>query len=139
MHENLIMAKGTMLAPTQNAPESHSEVHLDYMNSPEYDELIKQNPGIKDIFEKHAFGEHDLNPKTGSVGAAAAAVGGDPNADPNAPVTPDGGGAAAGGGGGGVGGGAGAGGGGENPAPIDLQPSTVGGADQRDTQQAQAA
>jgi hypothetical protein len=123
MHENIVMARGQMLDPTANAPEPHTEVHLDYMNSPDYTDLIAQNPAIKEIFERHVFGENNANPNTQNTDEAAAGL---PQEDPNNPL------------GGGVGGGAGAAGGGANPAPIDLQPSTVGGSDQRDTQQAQA-
>lgn len=125
MHENIVMAKGQMLDPTENATEPHTEVHLDYMNSDDYQELIAANPAIKDIFERHAFGEHENNPNTGSM---ADAVNGAPAEDPNAAL-----------GGGGVGGGAGAAGGGDGVPVADMQPSTVGGSDQRDTQQAQAA
>lgn len=124
MHENIVMAKGHMLDPTDNATEAHTEVHLDYMNSDDYQQLITQNPAIKDIFERHTFGEHENNPNTGSM---ADAMGG-------AQAPQDGS-----QGGGGVGGGAGAAGGGDGIPIADMQPSTVGGADSRDTQQAQVA
>ena len=132
LHENIIMAKGQMLDPTDNAPEAHTEVHLDYMNTDDYNLLIQQNPGIKDIFERHTFGEHEANPQTGSMadavgGAQDGGLGGDPASAAIAAL-----------GGGGVGGGAGAAGGGNGVPVADLQPSTVGGSDQRDTQQAQA-
>lgn len=111
MHENIVMAKGTMLDPTPNATTEHSEVHLDYMNSSDYDALIAQNPGIKDIFERHVFGEHENNPQTGSI-ADAMGGGGEPQDQSVA--------------GGGVGGGAGAAGGGAGVPVADIQPNGVG-------------
>lgn len=125
MHENIVMAKGQMLDPTKNAPEIHTEVHLDYMNSDDYQLLIANNPAIKDIFERHALGEHENNPATGSIAdamnGATQALAGDDSLT-----------------GGGVGGGTGADGGGAAIPVADITPSTVAGEDQRDTQQAQA-
>jgi hypothetical protein len=104
MHENIVMAKGTMLDPTPNAPTNHTEVHLDFMNSSDYDLLIQQQPGIKDIFERHVFGENDNNPELATDQQGAQTTSG-----------------------GGVGGGAGAAGGGAGVPVADLQPNGVGG------------
>lgn len=115
MHENIVMAAGTPLDPTDGATEEHTMVHLDYMNSSDYEKL---EPGIQKIFEYHVFGEHEQNPATGGMGEALGAA-----EDPSGESL----------GGGGVGGGAT---GAEIPV-ADMQPSTVAGADARDTQQAQ--
>jgi hypothetical protein len=119
MHENIVMANGMMLAPTQGATEEHTAVHLDFMNSKEYDDLIAQNPGMAEIFESHAFGENDNNPNTQNVSDAG--IEGDDGSRA----------------GGGVGGGAT--GAGVDVAPVDLTPSTIGGEDQRDAQQESVA
>lgn len=69
LHENIVMAQGQMLSPTEGATEEHTSIHLEYMNSAEYQELVAQNPAIEEIFESHAFGEHEKNPNTqGSIG-----------------------------------------------------------------------
>lgn len=115
-HENIVMAKGLPLDPTEGATEVHTEVHLDYMNSEDYTELITQQPALKAIFERHAFGENESNPNTPNMLEPGAT--GDSSS--------------LGGGGGGAGGGAAV------PA-VDMQPSTVGGSDSRDRQQEQAA
>jgi hypothetical protein len=113
MHENIIMAVGTPLDPTENATAEHTAVHLDYMNSSDFEAL---DPGIKKIFEYHALGEHENNPSTGSIADADAGI-----EDPGAESL----------GGGGVGGGATS-----TEVPVaDIQPSTVGGTENRDAQQ----
>lgn len=118
LHENVVMANGTPLDPTDGATEEHTSVHLDYMNSSDYEAL---DPGIKEIFEYHVFGEHENNPATGGI---TEAMDGAQPEDDMASL-----------GGGGVGGGAG----GAEIQPVDMQPSTVGGADMRDTQQGMVA
>jgi len=113
MHENVVMAAGTPLDPTENATAEHTAVHLDYMNSSDFEAL---EPGIKKIFEYHALGEHENNPSTGSIAEADAGI-----EDPGAESL----------GGGGVGGGATS-----TEVPVaDIQPSTVGGTENRDAQQ----
>lgn len=120
MHENIVMAAGQPLDPTEDATIDHTEVHLDFMNSKDYDTLVAANPALKQIFEYHAYGEHENNPETGSMSEAMAGAP-DSEADPSL-------------------GGGGAGGGAAPEVPIaDIQPSTVGGSDQRDAQQESVA
>lgn len=103
MHENIVMAKGQYLPPTEGATEQHTMAHLAYMNTDHFKQLIEQNPAIEQIFEQHVFGEHQNNPDTagmegdmfGDVGEgddllnaaqAMAAGGGLPDAGGGAPV-----------------------------------------------------
>lgn len=84
--ENLVMAKGVMLDPTEGANEVHTLVHLQYTKSTLYENLPE---GAKAIFLRHIAGEHEKNPNTGSVAEALGAPGG---GGPPGPVpTPDGG------------------------------------------------
>lgn len=123
MHENMVMVGGQALESTPDATEDHSAVHLDFMNSKEYEALIAENPAMQQIFEDHVFGEHENNPNTGSLEELMAA--GEAEAAGQS-----------GQGGGGVGGGAGV----ATDVPVaDLQPSTVRGSDQRDAQQESVA
>lgn len=114
IHENDVMAAGQPLAPTPETTEQHTEEHLNFMNSKDYDDLISQNPAIKMIFEEHVFGEHQNNPNTGNMAdlLQSAGAGGDAASG----TQPQGG----------------------TPAdiqPMDVQPSSVGGADRQDAQQ----
>ncbi len=87
--ENIVMSKGIMLDATEGAPPEHTEVHLDFAKSAEFEKLPE---GIKAIFTFHIQGEHDNNPATGSFAEAAAAAGGaNPTGNPvGAPAAPGG-------------------------------------------------
>lgn len=85
--ENMIMAAGQPLAPTEDATTDHTMVHLMFTKSEEFG---KFSPEIQALFEAHILGEHDENPETGS---AADALGAAPP-----PGAPPGGGAPAAGG-----------------------------------------
>jgi hypothetical protein len=116
IHENMVMATGQPLAPTPEATEAHTEEHLNFMNTKDYDDLIAQNPAIEAIFEEHVFGEHQNNPNTGNIadmmgngqGAQATPVPGmggpEGGTPPEVPVA-------------------------------DIQPSTMGGTDRADQKQ----
>lgn len=117
LHENIVMSTGQPLGPTVDATEDHTSVHLEFMNSAGYQEIIAENPAIEAIFEAHVFGEHENNPNTGSIDEEMDAA---PEPEEEKSL-----------GGGGVGGGAT----GADVPVADIQPSTVGGSDQRDAQQ----
>lgn len=112
IHENAVMATGQPIAPTPMANEMHTAEHLNYMNSVDYQELLKHNPAIQQIFEEHVFGEHQANPNTGNVvdlmkgGGSGSMMSGAPQGGtpPEQPVA-------------------------------DIQPSTVGGTDRADAKQ----
>lgn len=90
--ENMIMAAGQPLAPTENATTEHTTVHLMFTQS---EEFKKFGPEIQALFEYHIMGEHNQNPDTGSaaeaLGAAQPGITG--AATPPAPGAPAGGGA----------------------------------------------
>lgn len=112
IHENMVMAAGQPISPTKDAPTIHTEEHLNFAASKEYDALPD---AIKHIFDEHIMGEHQNNPTTGSAadalpgatGAAATGMAGD---------TPQGGTPS-------------------TPQVADVQAGSVGGADKRDQQQ----
>jgi len=52
--ENEAMRRGIALEPTIDAGEAHTQVHLLYVNSAEFEQL---DPAIQDIFENHIDGE----------------------------------------------------------------------------------
>ncbi|HET8708946.1 MAG TPA: hypothetical protein VFL85_01555 [Candidatus Saccharimonadales bacterium] len=113
--ENKVMSQGQILSPTPSAPESHTNEHLNYMNSQEFDDLVEKNPAIKTIFEQHVFGEHQNNPNTGNL--AELMQGGQvASGGPAAPTAPQGGAPT-------------------EIQPADIQPSTVGGTDRQDAKQ----
>lgn len=70
--ENMIMAAGQPLAPTEGATEEHTMVHLWFTKSVEYAQLA---PQIQQIIGDHILGEHDNNPNTGSAADALSAGG----------------------------------------------------------------
>lgn len=117
IHENLVMAQGQVLAPTENATTDHTEEHLNFTQTAMYQAL---SDPIKQIFQEHILGEHQNNPTTGNVADAM------PNAGPPAADA-------------GIAGDTPIGGQTTEVAPVDLQPSTVGGADRRDAQQGAVA
>ena len=63
--ENMIMSAGQPLAPTENATEDHTMVHLMFTQSAEFQQFP---PEIQALFELHILGEHDNNPATGAAG-----------------------------------------------------------------------
>lgn len=111
IHENMVMAQGQPLAPTQDATTAHTEEHLNFTQTAVY---LQLPPAIKQIFQEHILGEHQNNPTTGS---AASVLPGGP-VDPGAPA-PNG--------------------QGTSVPGVDLQPSTVGGSDAKDAQQEQVS
>lgn len=111
VHENMVMAQGQPIAPTQDAPTIHTEEHLNFTQTAAYQNLPLST---KQIFQEHIMGEHQNNPTTGT--AASVLPNGQP---PLSPPAPNGQGVAVPG--------------------VDLQPSTVGGADAQDAQQEQVS
>lgn len=89
--ENMIMAAGQPLAPTENASADHTLIHLVFTKSADFQVL---SPQIQALFEMHILGEHDNNPSTGPaaelLGAAGQAVGapGAPGQGQIAPLNP---------------------------------------------------
>lgn len=67
--ENMVMAAGQPLAPTENATTEHTMVHLMFTKSAEFEKFA---PEIQALFEAHILGEHDNNPETGSAADALA-------------------------------------------------------------------
>lgn len=67
--ENMIMASGQPLAPTEDATTDHTMVHLMFTKSAEFQQF---KPEIQALFEAHILGEHDNNPDTGSAADALA-------------------------------------------------------------------
>jgi hypothetical protein len=80
--ENLIMAQGQMLSPTEDAPEIHTLQHINYTQTTEFQQLSQ---GIQSIFMQHILGEHEANPATGSVADAMKGATGSPPAGPGGP------------------------------------------------------
>src|SRR5690606_32656339 len=68
--ENMVMAAGQPLAPTENATEEHTLIHLMYTKSVDFQNLPEVN---QQLIMDHILGEHDANPATG---AAADMIGG---------------------------------------------------------------
>lgn len=97
--ENRVMAAGNFLSPTKGATIEHTEEHLNYTKTSEFEQLPEET---QEIIMQHITGEHDANPATGSV---ADLMGGAPAPAPDL------------------------GGGGLPPQiqPADLSPSTVNG------------
>lgn len=69
--ENMIMASGQPLSPTQDATAEHTMVHLMFTKSAEFQQF---KPEIQALFEAHILGEHDNNPDTGSAADALGAA-----------------------------------------------------------------
>lgn len=112
VHENMVMAQGQPISPTQDAPTLHTEEHLNFTQTATY---LQLPPAIKQIFQEHILGEHQNNPTTGA--AASVLPGG--SAVPGGPPAPNG--------------------QGTSVPGVDLQPSTVGGSDAKDAQQQQVS
>lgn len=90
--ENMVMIKGMALDPTQDATEFHTMVHLWYTESKQYQELIKENPGIDEIFKRHILGENENGPGGGpgqGTTSGAAGTGGTEGADSMTPGDPN--------------------------------------------------
>lgn len=122
-HENLVMAAGQPLPATQDAPTIHTEEHLNYANSPDYEAL---DDAVKAIFQEHILGEHQNNPDTGNVaGIMPPPGGGAPSAATGAAAL--------------LGGAPPQGGSAQPAAPADISPATIGGTDRRDRQQERVA
>lgn len=83
--ENQVMAAGQPLGPTPGATEEHTLVHLMFVRSKQYNDMVAQHPEIKQIFANHIMGEHEANPATGTAGQALSANGLGGNGTPAAP------------------------------------------------------
>jgi hypothetical protein len=103
--ENQVMKGGTVLAPTEGATEMHTLMHIHYTETREFEELP---PEIQQIFEAHILGEHDQNPNTGSAADMINGANPTPGAE-------------------------GAGGAGVAIQSADIQPSTVNGGEDTNT------
>lgn len=68
--ENMIMATGQPLGPTENASLEHTQIHLHYTQSAEFQALP---PQYKSLFELHILGEDAANPQTGGGGGQLSA------------------------------------------------------------------
>lgn len=79
--ENEIMASMAqtgrifVLPPTPQATQAHTEVHLNFIESAEFQTLP---PEIQQIVIQHAVGEHEKNPATGSISDVLGGGGGSP-------------------------------------------------------------
>lgn len=60
--ENMIMASGTPLAPTEDATPDHTMVHLHFTETVEFSKLPQD---VQALITNHITGEHDANPATG--------------------------------------------------------------------------
>lgn len=70
--ENVAMSQGAVLSPTDGANTAHTEEHLNYTKTVEYQGL---DDAKKTAIMQHIVGEHDANPATGT---AASVMGGAP-------------------------------------------------------------
>jgi hypothetical protein len=59
--ENLVLAAGQPLSPTEGATIEHTTVHLNYTKSAEFQTLP---PQVQQLFEFHIMGEDQANPAT---------------------------------------------------------------------------
>lgn len=75
--ENMIMAAGQPLAPTEGATEEHTMVHLNYTKTAEFQELSDE---IQAIISDHIMGETQGNPATAGLAGAGGGLGGPPGA-----------------------------------------------------------
>jgi hypothetical protein len=66
--ENMIMAAGQPLSPTENATEEHTLEHLNYTQTVEFHSLP---PEFQTLFQMHIMGESASNPATAELGAQA--------------------------------------------------------------------
>ncbi len=64
--ENMIMAAGQPLAPTDGATEEHTMVHIEFARRAEFQQLPDE---IQALFEDHILGETGQNPATSGLGA----------------------------------------------------------------------
>jgi hypothetical protein len=69
-YENMVMAQGQDLAPTEGASELHTMTHLWYAQTKEYEELVQKNPAIGLIFQRHILGENENGPGGAAAGGA---------------------------------------------------------------------
>lgn len=82
--ENMIMASGQPLGPTEDATTDHTMVHLMFTKSAEFQQF---SPEIQALFEAHIMGEHGNNPDTGTPAEALAGAPA-PGAPGTAPPAP---------------------------------------------------
>lgn len=66
--ENNVMSSGIPLLPTDSATQAHTEEHLNYMDSMDFNGLPK---AIQDIIRKHTFGEAQAQGAIPSGGAGS--------------------------------------------------------------------
>lgn len=83
--ENMIMAAGQPLSPTEDATEEHTMVHLNYTKSVDFQAL---SPQIKQLFELHIMGEDAANPNTGAGAGNLTVPPPPPGATPGGPPPP---------------------------------------------------
>lgn len=86
--ENLVMADGKPLTPTEGATQDHTKVHLQFTQSA----MFKALPlTIKKIFQMHIMGEDKNNPATGGgMGQSSPGFQGQPQPGPMGPMGPQG-------------------------------------------------
>lgn len=65
--ENFAMSQGQVLQGTEGATLEHTQHHLQYTQSAEYEALPE---ATQEIFKNHILEEHDNNPQTGSAADA---------------------------------------------------------------------
>lgn len=83
--ENKVMAGGQPLAATPGATAEHTLVHIMFTQSVQYQQLVAENPSIRQIFANHIMGEHEANPATGPAAEAMSANGMGGNGEPTPP------------------------------------------------------
>lgn len=103
--ENLVMAKGEMLAPTEGADEQHTMIHMMFTDSDYGKALFAAHPGIEAIFQQHILGENQaltggaggatssplasgMGAAPGEPGAISGGAGAPPNGDAGTPTPP---------------------------------------------------
>ena len=84
--ENEVMKTGIPLAPTPGANEAHTEQHLVYTQSAEFQQLPD---AIQQVFVAHITGEHDANPATGSSADVMGSDGGGQPVGANTAALPE--------------------------------------------------
>lgn len=77
--ENLAMSTGTPLAPTPNATEEHTMVHLMFTRSAEFEALDEVT---QQLFMDHILGEYDAMPNTGNAADLLSGYGLGPSTNP---------------------------------------------------------
>ncbi len=55
--ENAMMLEGKAIGGTAYAPREHTEIHLEFLKSPDFTAAFRQNPQVLGIFKRHIYQE----------------------------------------------------------------------------------